>query len=531
MPGRLAVDFGTSNTVVSLWDAAKKEGHSLQLANYSRPQETNDGTVFTIPSLIHYLEDGTYLYGEEVLQRNLLHSPRTFQWMKREICQRTYMDRTIDGRRITFFDAGEKFLSQILKEASQHVSSQDEEMALTVPVETFEDYSNWLAKVVHKSSLFRFRVLDEPAAAALGYGAKLTPGDAHLVFDFGGGTLDIAIVTIESRTNLLSDGHYCNVLGKSGITLGGTNIDGWIFAEVLRRNNLKESDDEMKAIGRLLLSECERVKESLSFNESASLDVLNPLTGSMISAEFTQHDLENLLDSHNAFSQIDKAIRVAINAAERNGYSEERIQSVLMVGGSSLIPAVQKTVKRIFGNERVQVKRPLDAVARGASAFIAGFAFEDYIQHDYAIRYVNPRTQSYEYRTIVKRGTKYPSTGKIAKLTIKASFDGQDKLGIPIFEIGGSAGSSGEQRLELYFDDQGSARMQTVTEREISRRHFFWVNEGNPTFLRASPPGRRGDPRFWVQFSIDENRRLLITAVDIRSSDTVLRDYPVVKLT
>jgi molecular chaperone DnaK (HSP70) len=72
MPGRLGVDFGTSNTVISLWDTVKQDSRTLQLGNYSRTQEATDGSVFTIPSLIHYAEDGNFLYGEEVLQKNVL---------------------------------------------------------------------------------------------------------------------------------------------------------------------------------------------------------------------------------------------------------------------------------------------------------------------------------------------------------------------------------------------------------------------------------------------------------------------------
>ena len=216
--------------------------------------------------------------------------------------------------------------------------------------------------------------------------------------------------------------------------------------------------------------------------------------------------------------------------AEQRGYNEDDIRCVLMVGGSSQIPAVQKAMRRIFGNERVRVDRPLDTVARGASAFVAGMAFEDFIQHDYAIRYVNPKSGAYEYRTLVKRGTRYPTAERMAVLTIKASYDGQDQLGIPIFEIAGSAGVSAERKLELAFDENGSPRIQSITDQEMSRRHFFWINESNPTFLRADPPALKGVPRFRLEFSIDENRRLLITAMDLKDSQLVFRDYPVIKL-
>jgi hypothetical protein len=179
----------------------------------------------------------------------------------------------------------------------------------------------------------------------------------------------------------------------------------------------------------------------------------------------------------------------------------------------------------------VQLRRPLDAVARGASAFVAGMAFKDYIQHDYAIRYVNPQSGLYEYRPIVHRGTRYPSGEPVAQLTIKSSYDGQDQLGIPIFEISGNAGVSGEQRVEMFFDEAGIPRIEAITETEFSRRHFFWINENNPTFLRAEPPGRKGEPRFRLEFFIDDNRRLLITARDlIDSNNVVFSEYPVAKL-
>src|ERR1700733_3319029 len=219
MTGRLGVDFGTSNTVVTLWNESAKEGRSLQLGSYTQPQETAEGDVFIIPSLIHYDGNDKFLCGNQVLQQNLYHSPRTFQWMKRYISRGDRSQRIIDGKGISFFDAGENFLAEILKTAAQYVSDVDEEIALTVPVETFEDYSNWLARVVHKASLFRFRIIDEPSAAAIGYGTKLNPKDVYLVFDFGGGTLDVAIVAIDD--NVGESGRYCRVLGKAGIDLGG----------------------------------------------------------------------------------------------------------------------------------------------------------------------------------------------------------------------------------------------------------------------------------------------------------------------
>jgi molecular chaperone DnaK (HSP70) len=203
---------------------------------------------------------------------------------------------------------------------------------------------------------------------------------------------------------------------------------------------------------------------------------------------------------------------------------------VLLVGGSSQIPIVQRTLRQIFGRERVFSHRPLDAVARGAAAFVAGVDFYDHIQHDYAVRFVDPTVNAYSYRTIVKRGTAYPTTEPVARLTIKASHDQQSHLGLAIFEIG-EARTGHENTLEIVFDPSGSARLAQIQPSELEARTRFWMNEHSPTFLSALPPVIQGEPRFEVEFNIDVNKRLVLTARDLRTRDLVLCDHPVVKLT
>src|SRR5207248_8911638 len=117
---------------------------------------------------------------------------------------------------------------------------------------------------------------------------------------------------------------------------------------------------------------------------------------------------------------IDQTIRHALNSARERGYEEENLHRILMVGGGSLIPAVQRTLQRIFGRERVMLERPLDAVARGAAAFVAGVDFFDHIQHSYAIRFLNRDKGGYDFRTIVPRGTPYPTLEPLARLSVKA---------------------------------------------------------------------------------------------------------------
>ncbi|MBN1954049.1 MAG: Hsp70 family protein [Anaerolineae bacterium] len=528
MPGRLAIDFGTSNTVLAIWDETRQEGVPLHLPDYGHIYQEGEEQISVVPSLIHYAPDKRRWIGGQVLQQNLYHSERTFRWMKRYIANRSPARLRLDGQEISHFQAGQDFLSSVLLAAAAELSLGDEEIALTVPVESFEHYEDWLTDVAEAAGMPRFRLIDEPSAAALGYGANIQPGDVYLLFDFGGGTLDVAVVLIEESGQ--AAGRRCRVLGKAGTELGGMTIDQWIFQEVLRQNDRSDADEDVRQLSRALLVECERAKERLSFHERADVSVVHPQSGAVLAATLSRDQFEQILDQHEAFTRIDRCIRRALNEARERGYQEGDVKAVLMVGGCSQIPSVQQTLRRIFGRDRVMLNRPLDAVARGAAAFVAGVDFYDHIQHDYAIRHVNRQKGGYDYRVIVRRGTPYPTAEPVAHLTVKASYDGQTELGIAVYEMGEHRRRGGGQPVELVFDPSGAARVVQLTPDEENRRTHFWMNEGSPTFLRADPPARQGEPRFDVAFSIDGNKRLLITARDLQTGRTMHQDYPVVKL-
>jgi len=530
MPGRLAIDFGTSNTVVAVWNEQKQAGIPLYIPDFTHIIRQGDEEIPVIPSLIHYTTDRRQWIGNQVLQQNLYHSERTFRWMKRYIGHRSQIRLKMDGREISQAEAGRDFLSSILLVAAQEAGVQEEEIALTVPIEAYEHYEEWISEVAEASGLARIRLIDEASAAALGYGAHIQPGNVYLIFDFGGGTLHASVVLIESE-ELAAAGKRCRVLGKSGIDIGGASIDQWLFEEVLRLNRLNDIDEEVRRVSNAILVECERVKETLSFRDQADLSVINPYNGALIGAEFSRTQFEEILDQHDLFSEINRTIRAALNASRERGYCEEDIRAVLMVGGSSQIPSVQRAVRQLFDRERVYHEHALDAVARGGAAFVAGVDFFDHVQHDYAIRYRNPQTGEYDYRIVVPRGTAYPTDKPVARLSVKATYEGQAQLGIAIFEVGSRRAQHNGQSFELIFDPSGAARVMQVTPDEEERRTYFWMNEQNPTFLKADPPGRSGEARFEIEFNIDDNKRLLVTARDLVTHQLTHRNYPVVKLT
>jgi hypothetical protein len=118
----------------------------------------------------------------------------------------------------------------------------------------------------------------------------------------------------------------------------------------------------------------------------------------------------------------------------------------------------------------------------------------------------------------------------VARLVVKASYSGQKKLGIGIFEIGSQANHT-PGALEIVFDPGGAARIMPVTPHEEEQRSVFWMNEQNPTFLIAEPPAEQGEARFEVEFNIDANKRLTLTARELSTGSLALKNYPVVKLT
>jgi molecular chaperone DnaK (HSP70) len=528
MTGRFAVDFGTSNTVVAMWDETKQDAFPIEVPQYSHRFTQAHATLPVIPSLIYYSSENQQWIGQQVIDRDLYQSPHTFRWMKRYITSRSPYSIKINGVPISPLLAGSDFLRNVLLFSMPDLSAQDDEVAFSAPVEAFEHYENWLSEVASSAGINRYRIIDEPSAAALGYGAHIQPGDVYLVFDFGGGTMHASVIRIEPETGDGS-GRRCRVLGKAGYDIGGSTIDQWMYEDILQKYALRESDAITRRISNTLLVGCEKVKETLSVTDATSVEITDTETSAVFEVFYSQSTFVELLDKHDLFTEMERVLRSSFSYSREKGFDESTIKSVFMVGGSSQIPAVQNQLKRTFGKEMVSCNRPLDAVARGAASFVAGVEFFDHIQHTYAIRYLDPAKNTYEFRILVERGSPYPSLEPVARLFIKPSYSGQTHLGLSIFELGDPLHRS-TGKTELVFDPSGAARLVEVTPQQSEDRTRFWMNETNPTFLVAEPASDLNTPVFECLFSIDSNKRLIVTARDLRSGKLVLDQHPVIKL-
>jgi len=527
MAGRLAIDFGTSNSVAALWDAALKKGHSVRIPGLSITEDSGGQDFHSVPSLIHYNHTRVQV-GSQVLENNLHSSDSTFRWMKTYIANRMGLKRKVNGRNVDFFQAGADFMTQVLLAAGALVDFSEEEVAFTVPVEAFEHYQNWLDDTVRVAGVMRPLFIDEPSAAALGYCAGIRPGQAFMVFDFGGGTADASVVMVEEDPRRLR----CRVLGKGGAQLGGSQIDQWIARHTVLKSG--KSDAEARAFMGLLLWEAERVKKALSAKDREIFTVMDLETGATVTREFFRTELEDILEENGLYTKVNTVLDQAESQAHEHGYDRSQLNACLMIGGSSLIPSVRRMVRMRYG-DKTMWDRPFEAVAVGAASYAAGAGFDDRIRHEYALRPYDRAKGDYVLRTIVPAGTPYPCEimhpnrpAEPLVLTIKASHHDQTRLGLQVFEIASKhTAACGGGGLDLVFDSNGGVRYTPREDPEDTSCRPI----GSTTFISADPPAALGDPRFQATFSIDKQKRLCVTVKDNVAAKTLLRNYPMVKLT
>lgn len=497
MLGRLGIDFGNANTVVAFWK--ENSARPVNLAPYSKLQQFQNDSVPVIPSLIHYKADGTQLIGNQVLEAGLAVHEHTF------IALKTTFDTVhtiqIGKLKISARKAAEDFLSAVLSKAvSEFGIRKDEPIALTVPVDAFEKYSKWLVDIANRTGHRNVRLLDEPAAAALSFGKSVKQNDDFLVFDFGAGSLDVAIVRFNFEAPD-SKSAQCKVLGKKSMQLGGNNIDAWLADYFLTTQKIDRAGSFAKASKWLLLNECRAAKEKLSFFESADIVITDPESGKASSSSLTRSQFVEVLEDNEFFAKVDRTINGAeLTARYDYGYKRQKLAGVFMVGGTSIIPELQKQLRRSFGKDIVEISQPLDSIASGACAFSAGASLFDHIQHDYAIEVRNIKAQKNQMKIIIQRGEKYPCVEPVASEIIKAVIYGQTKFQIWIYEISEEEVEPGSEFIDL----------AQVVQKDNTIRRYVCLNKEHPTLLETKRAIMLNRPALQIDFRIDENKHLVI---------------------
>jgi molecular chaperone DnaK (HSP70) len=434
-----ALDLGTTNSLLARWDPVAERPAILEMPGICRRALGGDTLEAprVVPSATEMLPLAPALrrlffvtpravIGRPAMERNQLHPRSAYvPSFKRALGQAPGLPLARVGRR--FFSAREvasAYVRELLTLGRLVSRQRIRELVVTTPVDAFETYRAELTAMARQLGLKRIRFLDEPVAAALGYGLGPSRGRCVLVVDFGGGTLHMAVVALSAADVRAGKG---DVLAKASRDLGGNLVDQWLLAEFCRRFDYgfsDEPDDERRLWHAWMLAEACRVKEALHFGP-ARFEVTPPeslkrfearLRGEAAAVEMTPAELVQLLAERGLYQALESCLEEALQQAEARGISASGIDDVLMVGGSSLLPEVFALFESRFGRGRVRAWQPFEAVAYGATLFAAGKVEPtDFIVHDYALLTFEARTGKPQHTVIVPSGTRFPTPGDFWK--------------------------------------------------------------------------------------------------------------------
>ncbi|HAX78825.1 MAG TPA: molecular chaperone DnaK [Cyanobacteria bacterium UBA11372] len=515
----IAIDFGTSNTVVSTLDPVTQTPRTLRFNGISRLFETPGGSVSVVPTLV-YVQKDKIAFGEIVRSQRLSSSQpeRFFQSFKRDLAADFQPPpRQIDGNSYSAEYVSELFLKEIWQQLATEKINPDK-VIFTVPVGAFERYLDWFRDVAEKLGVTEVQIVDESTAAALGYAVN-RPGSVVLVVDFGGGTLDLSLV----RTAATSGGKKvlkAEVIAKSDAYVGGVDIDAWIVEHYLRK--IDSSRSEIKEIGwQNLLEIAEKLKIQLSNAQEASESWFDDENFIAHDVSLNRDELEEILENQQLLEQLRETLDEVLAIAYSKGVSKSDIELVAMVGGSCLIPAVQQLIISYFGKSRVQVGKPFEAIAHGALSLPQIVEVEDYLRHGYAIRLWEPQIKTYSYLPLFEKGTKYPCKSD-ESVTLQTAIDGQREIRLDIGEVADIS------QAEVTFDARG--RMTSSHLQHQSQYRSLESHHEQVCVAHLDPPGKTGIDRVEVSFEVNERRILLATVKDLVTGKVLVEGGAIAKL-
>lgn len=530
-----AIDFGTSNTVVARWNEATQQPETLSLGDLSLKLSQNPPLI---PSLLYVQNaaQGQAIAGQMVRDRGLdvTSDPRFFRNFKRGIGAevRGFLPE-LDGVTVGFEQAGQWFLKQVIESLQKNDPSLNS-LVFTVPVDSFEAYRNWLSQVCQSLQVEQVRMLDEPTAAALGYG--LTDQQPLLVVDFGGGTLDLSLVQLNQspksenqsgsrplgfllkwgKQTLETSGQrprLARVLAKAGQNLGGADIDNWLMDHFTEAQGLPASALTLRLV--------ERLKIQLSEQTEATEVYFNDETLESYELQMTRDRFNQLLQDHQFFERLDESLLQVLRQARRQGIEPGDVGAVLLVGGTAQIPAVRNWVVQHFPEEKIRSERPFEAIAQGALQISQGIEIKDFLYHSYGIRYWDRRNNAHGWHPIIREGQPYPMAEPV-ELLLGASLDSQPSIELVIGELGAETGGT-----EVYFEGDRLITRSTggkVTVKPLND------SESARSIAKLDPPGYPGSDRIRASFLVDGDRFLRITVEDLLTARTLLDNQPVVRL-